>query len=75
MLGEENSTMMRFLPLEGSEGSLRPYLGLKPKDVLFLRMEGMTRFVSGAGLKKNWRNVPAIEGFSMRGDSGNYKSI
>jgi hypothetical protein len=50
MFGDENSTMIFFLPLEGSVGSRRPRFVLKPKEGPFLRMEGMTMLSRGPGL-------------------------
>jgi hypothetical protein len=50
MFGEENSTMIFFLPLEGSEGSLSPRFVLKPNEGPFLRIEGTTMVLRGPGL-------------------------
>ena len=73
MLGEENSTIIRFRPFDGSEVSLSPILGLKPYDPAFLMIEGITILASGSGLKKNLRNVLSAIGLLIRGDSGNCK--
>jgi hypothetical protein len=52
---------------------VRPRDGLKPKEGPALRIEGRTRVVKGAGLKKNWRYW-AVAIASTRGDSGNYSN-
>lgn len=71
MFGELNSTMTFLRPAEGSEGSLRPKLGLKPYVAPALRIWGRTIDVRASGLKKKPTNVPLTMGFLTRGDSGN----
>lgn len=72
MLGDENSTMIFFLPELGSEGSRSPKLVLNPYEGPFLRIEGSTSCVRWAGLKKNFKYCLSVVGGSTRGESGNY---
>jgi len=62
ILGEENSMSIRFLPLEGSSGSLRPRNWFCPKACFRVRIEGTRSSASLSTLKKNWRNVPLTVG-------------
>ena len=71
MLGELNSTIIFLRPADGSEGSLRPKLGLKPNDLPDLRIVGIVSATRGAPLKKKLIQLPLIFGFSTSGDSGN----
>lgn len=71
ILGDENSTISFFLPLDGSEGSTRPRFELKPYEGPFLSIAGMTSCVSGCVLKKKEIEMPFATGFSTSGDSGN----
>ena len=71
MLGDENSTIIFFLPKLGSEGSRSPKLVLNPYEGPFLRIEGSTRRVRCSGLKKNFRYCLSVVGGSTSGDAGN----
>ncbi len=71
MFGEENSTIMRFLPFDASLGFLRPRYGFNPKDFPCVMIFGMRICASLSTLKKNCRKVPKTVGFWTRGDSGN----
>jgi hypothetical protein len=58
MLGDENSTIIFFLPLEKSDASLTPFLGLVPYALVDLRISGMTLFNKGSPLKKKETKGP-----------------
>ena len=73
MLGDENSTIIRFRPFDGFEVSFSPILGLKPYDAAFFIIDGITILESGSCLKKNLRKVFSALGLLTSGVSGNYK--
>jgi len=65
--------MMRFLPLVGSLGSFRPRSLLRPYSLPLCRIRGTRYLARGPGLKKNWMKLRWETGFSIRGDSGNWR--